>query len=56
MGTRMGWIGRVFADLKKQLNDPTVSDNWKTALKEQFSRATLNIEHLSNLHLHNKAA
>lgn len=46
----------IIADLKKQLNDPSVSEKWKVALKEQFETAALNIEHLSSLNLHRKAA
>jgi hypothetical protein len=46
----------IVADLKKQINDPSVSENWKTALKEQFETAILNIEHLSSVNLHRKAA
>ncbi len=46
----------IVVDLKKQLNDPTVSENWKTNLKQQFETAVMNIEHLATLNVPLKAA
>ena len=46
----------IVVDLKQQLNDPNVSETWKTTLKEQLEKTVLNIEHLANVRHSRKAA
>ena len=49
-------VQSIVTDLKKQLNDPTVSETWKTDLKKHVETAAFNIENLKDLKLPRKAA
>ena len=46
----------IVIDLKKQLQDPSVSETWKTTLIEQLQTSVLNLERFENINQTHKAA
>ena len=46
----------IIADLKKQLNDLSINETWKTDIKDQLEKVAWNVEYVANLSLPRKAA